>query len=86
MDFFLNYLKNITSKFYGFLFGSLMDIQVGLSPDIEDIYFTVTLHESLTSIVKYNRCVEFATWFLHVPAGNAEKQISMSGVLPTARR
>lgn len=53
MDFFLNYLENITSKFYGFLFDSLMDIQAGLSPGIEDIYFTVTLHESLTSVVKY---------------------------------
>lgn len=82
MDFFLNYLENIASKFYVFLFDSLMDIQAGLSPDIEDIYFTVTLHESLTSITEYS-CVEFAT-FLHVPAVNAEKQDCTSVVLPTA--
>lgn len=55
MNFFLNYLENTTSKFHGFLFDSLMDIQAALSPDIEDIYSTVTLHESLTSIFKYRQ-------------------------------
>lgn len=44
--------KHVASKLYGFLFDSLQKLQAGLSPDRRDIYFTVTLCESLTSVDK----------------------------------
>lgn len=44
--------KHAASKLYGFLFDSLQKLQAGLSPDRKDIYFTVTLCESLTSVDK----------------------------------
>lgn len=45
--------KHVASKLYGFLFDSLLKVQAGLSSDRGDIYFTVTLCESLTSVDKW---------------------------------
>lgn len=58
--------KHVASELYGFLFDSLLKVQAGLSSGRGDTYFTVTLHESLTSVDKWKYvCGVFCLASLH---------------------